>query len=185
MASSAVVDGRWIRLVERLCDDGGCCYDASVTILTVIMVLWLIMVPYGLLEKRLEMIAGSFTFYDRCILRCFNRKLDNTRRYLFSRRVHKGSQATTNNLQQPAVSYGSGSAIAALARPPTMNTDSNSNAEKPPPPAAADGSMTVDQYYAQTLQAMDQLTNIFSFPSDLAQKAIEECGPEDVQVRLH
>ena len=66
-----------------------------------------------------------------------------------------------------------------------MNTDSNSNAEKPPPPAAADGSMTVDQYYAQTLQAMDQLTNIFSFPSDLAQKAIEECGPEDVQVRLH
>jgi hypothetical protein len=31
--------------------------------------------------------------------------------------------------------------------------------------------------------SLDQLTNIFSFPKDLAQKAIEECGPEDVQVR--
>jgi hypothetical protein len=48
--------------------------------------------------------------------------------------------------------------------------------------AAAASSITVDQYYAQTLQALDQLTNIFSFPKDLAQKAIEECGPEDVQV---
>jgi hypothetical protein len=51
------------------------------------------------------------------------------------------------------------------------------------PPAASSSGMTVDQYYAQTLQALDQLTNIFSFPKDLAQKAIEECGPEDVQVR--
>ena len=60
-----------------------------------------------------------------------------------------------------------------------MNSDTTNSAENP---AAAAGGMTVDQYYAQTLQAIDQLTNIFSFPSDLAQKAIEECGPEDVQV---
>jgi len=50
------------------------------------------------------------------------------------------------------------------------------------PPATAKRGTTVDQYYAQTLQAIDQLTNVFSFPRDLAQKAIEECGPEDVQV---
>ncbi|KAL7511265.1 hypothetical protein ACHAXN_008299 [Cyclotella atomus] len=60
-----------------------------------------------------------------------------------------------------------------------MNS-SNDN-ETPAAAAAAPSSMSVDQYYAQTLQALDQLTNIFSFPKDLAQKAIEECGPEDVQ----
>ena len=60
---------------------------------------------------------------------------------------------------------------------------SKTNEEKTPTAAAA-SSMTVDQYYAQTLQALDQLTNIFSFPRDLAQKSIEECGPEDVQVRV-
>jgi len=59
-----------------------------------------------------------------------------------------------------------------------MNSKTN---EEKTPTAAAASSITVDQYYAQTLQALDQLTNIFSFPRDLAQKAIEECGPDDVQ----
>ena len=62
-----------------------------------------------------------------------------------------------------------------------MNSKTN---EEKTPTAAAASSITVDQYYAQTIQALDQLTNIFSFPRDLAQKAIEECGPDDVQVSL-
>jgi hypothetical protein len=65
-----------------------------------------------------------------------------------------------------------------------MNS-SNNDSKTPEAASAAASSITVDQYYAQTLQALDQLTNIFSFPKDLAQKAIEECGPEDVQVSYH
>lgn len=56
------------------------------------------------------------------------------------------------------------------------------NDEAIAPAADAASGMRVDEYYAQTLQALDQLTTIFSFPRHLAQLAIEECGPEDVQV---
>ena len=65
----------------------------------------------------------------------------------------------------------------------TSSSPSSTNDNTASEAAAAASSMRVDEYYALTIQALDQLTTIFSFPKGLAQKAIEECGPEDVQVR--
>lgn len=65
-----------------------------------------------------------------------------------------------------------------------INYGEDTSSSTPAVASAASSTMTVDEYLAQTIQAVDQLTSIFSFPHHLAKMAVDECGPEDVQVSL-
>ena len=59
-----------------------------------------------------------------------------------------------------------------------MDDDAQTNSSNAA--AATASSRDGDDYVALTLQTLDQLTTIFSFPLDIAQSAIEAVGPEDV-----
>eukprot|EP00984_Skeletonema_dohrnii_P029048 scaffold19357_cov54-Skeletonema_dohrnii-CCMP3373.AAC.1 len=61
-----------------------------------------------------------------------------------------------------------------------MDDSTNNNPSPPPPPPAAAASRTISEHLALTLQTIDQLTTIFSFPSHIATTAVETIGPEDV-----
>ncbi|KAL7499044.1 hypothetical protein ACHAWT_009640 [Skeletonema menzelii] len=62
--------------------------------------------------------------------------------------------------------------------------DDNNTPPQPPPfaeaAAAAPSSRTISEHLALTLQTIDQLTTIFSFPPHIATLAVETIGPEDV-----